>query len=203
MSKKIINHLSKDLVMARLIKKFPNVFPEWEKRKKKRRDIFTSIARTIVGQQLSVKAASTIWGRVEKLVGKMTPKNVLKHEDKKYREVGMSWAKASYLIGLASDVKNKKIILEDLHNLNEEEAREKLIELKGIGPWSAEMIMMFTLNKTDMFSIGDMGLKNAISRAYKVDKKNEKKIIKIAQNWSPYRTVACIYLWESLDNVPK
>lgn len=200
---KIIKHLSKDPIMEKIVKQFPNVIKEWENRQNEKRDLFTSLARAIVGQQLSVKAASTIWGRVEKLIGEVNPENVLKVEDQQYRGAGMSWAKAKYLLSLASDVKNKKIILENLHNISNEQVEKKLVELKGIGPWTAEMFMMFTLNRPDIFSIGDMGLKNAIQNLYGIDKSEEEKIIKLSQTWSPYRTIACLYLWKSLDNVPK
>jgi len=201
--KKTLTHLKKDPVMAGLIEQFPNVYKEWEKNQKQKRDVFVSISRTITGQQLSVKAASTIWGRVEKLIGKVTPENVLKNTDEDYRKAGMSWAKASYLISLASDVKSKKIVLEELYEMDNDLAKQKLVELKGIGPWSAEMVLMFTLGRPDIFSTGDMGLRNAVSKIYKVDKNDFEKISKITEKWSPYRTLACVYLWESLDNKPQ
>lgn len=200
---KATNHLSKDSIMADLISKFPHIEQEWKQNQKENRDIFTSIARTIVGQQLSVKAAATIWSRVENLVGDMNYINVLKHSREEYRAVGMSYSKSDYLISLANDVKNKNIDLSNLINLSNEEVESELIKLKGIGPWSAEMIMMFTLHRPDVFSIGDMGLKNAMAKLYKVDKNESEKIINISKKWSPYRTLACLYLWESLDNVLK
>lgn len=195
--------LSKDPVMADLVESFSNVEKEWLDMQKEQRDIFNSIARTIVGQQLSVKAAKTIWERVEKLVGKMNPENVLKRDREEYRAAGMSYAKSDYLIALANDVKNKNFDPEKLHDLSNEEVESELIKLKGIGPWSAEMIMMFTLHRPDVFSIGDMGLKNAVANLYGVDKQDTEKILEISKKWSPFRTVACLYLWESLDNAPK
>lgn len=204
MSKNVVSQtLSQDPVMAVLVKKFPKLITEWEERQNEKRDVFTSISRTIVGQQLSVKAASTIWGRVEKLVGEITPENILKHKDADYREVGCSWAKAGYLVNLAKVTQSGEFNPEKLRDLENDQAKYELIKLKGIGPWSAEMILMFTLNRPDIFSIGDMGLKNAVSNLYDIDKTDEEKIIKIAQKWSPYRTVACLHLWESLDNTPE
>ena len=171
--------LQKDPVMAGLMKKYPHIEKEWKKSKKEKRDVFEAIARTIVGQQLSVKAARTIWGRVEELVGKMTPENILKISDEKYRNAGMSWAKASYVLSLAKAVKEKEFLPEDLHDLEDDQVRHKLVELKGIGPWSAEMILLFTLKRPDIFSIGDMGLRNAISKRYSVDKNDFEKMLKI------------------------
>jgi len=198
----IIKHLSKDPVLKKLIITFPDVLNEWENLQNEKRDIFVAIARTIVNQQLSVKAAATIWGRVSELVGELSPENILKHDREEYRSAGMSYAKSDYLISLANDVVDNTFKTSILHDLSNEEVEKELTKLKGIGPWSAEMIMMFTLHRPDVFSIGDMGLKNAVSTLYNVDKNNEEEIIAISQKWSPYRTIACMYLWKSLDNTP-
>jgi DNA-3-methyladenine glycosylase II len=193
-----IDILSKDKVMVSLIAQFgeiPPIVPV--------EDLFQDIIRSIVGQQLSVKAADTIYGRVLNLVGTSEPGSFLKHEDAALRACGLSFAKIKYIKSLCESVLNKEVDLESLRNLKDEEVIEELVKLKGIGVWTAEMLLIFGLGKEDIFSYGDLGVRNAISNLYKVDRDNREKIMKIQKKWAPFRSYACRYLWKSLDNLTK
>jgi len=168
----------------------------------KTEDLFESLCDEIISQQLSGKAASTIFDRFKKLFpdGKITPDKVLKMSDEKIREAGTSWAKVRSLKDLAEHVKTKKLDLEHLRQLPDEEVMKQLVQVKGIGPWTAEMFMMFTLEREDIYSHGDLGLKKAIQKIYGFKKEPTKQQVeKIITKWRPYRTVAAQILWKTLD----
>jgi DNA-3-methyladenine glycosylase II len=165
---------------------------------------FVRLVRAIVGQQLSVKAASTIFGRFEKLFKKkINAVDILKLKDDDIRACGISYPKIEYIKDLSEKVHTKELILESFENADEETIIENLTKVKGIGIWSAEMFLMFALAKPDVFSVGDLGLKNAMIKLYGLKNPSKEKLIKISQKWSPYRTYACRILWQSLDNAPK
>ena len=194
-----LKHLQKDPVIKKLIpvcelKKWPevNFSPQF---------IFSEIVENILGQQLSGKAANTIIGRFKDLFGGKipNPEELLKTPDEKIRVVGTSWAKAKYVKNVAQAVIEKKLNLKNFQNLSDEEIMKELVAIKGIGPWTAEMLLMFTFRREDIFSIGDMGIQNAMFKHYGVKKGDFKKMIKIAEKWRPYRTTACRILWRSLD----
>lgn len=162
---------------------------------------FIRLTRAIVGQQLSVKAASTIWGRFEKLFkNNMTAKDILKLTDDDIRACGISYPKIKYIKDLAEKVHKEELILEELEEADEQTIIENLTKVKGIGVWSAEMFLMFALARPDVFSVGDQGLRNAMIRLYGLKKPTDKQLLKLSEKWSPYRTYACRILWESLDN---
>lgn len=184
--------------MARLIKKYK--LSPWKYEK----NIYEALLTAIVSQQLSVKAADTIWSRVETLLsGDLSPQNILGTPDNKMREAGMSWAKIKYIKGIAEAFLSGLIEEKSISKLSDEEVVIELTKLKGVGQWTVEMLLIFTLGRPDIFSIGDMGLKNAVSKLYKVDKNDIKKIEEISLNWKPYRSTASRLLWKSLDNEPK
>ncbi len=169
-------------------------------------DPFYRLLRTIVGQQLSVKAASTIFGRFENLFKNknITPKGLLKFSDEQMRSVGLSRQKISYLRDLATKVLDGTVELNKFEKLESNIISEELIKIKGIGKWTAEMFLMFSLGRPDIFSYGDLGLQNAIKKHYKLkDKPTEKQMEKLSKKWNPYRTYAAIILWRSLANEPK
>ncbi len=168
-------------------------------------DPFLRLTRTIVGQQLSVKAAQTIFSRFEKLFEKnINPGELLKIPEIKLREAGMSFQKIKYLKDLAQKTLLNEINLHELKNKQNEEVIAELIKVKGIGNWSAEMFLMFSLGREDVFSYGDLGLQNAIKKLYKLrNKPTEKQMEKKKKKWAPYRTYAAMILWRSLDNEPK
>lgn len=165
---------------------------------------FIRLVRAIVGQQLSVKAASTIWGRFEKLFKKeISAIEILDLADDTIRACGISYPKIKYIKDLAFKVHNQELLLDELENADETTVIENLTKVKGIGVWSAEMFLMFALARPDVFSVKDLGLKNAMIRLYGLKNPTDKKLLKISEKWKPYRTYACRILWESLDNQPK
>jgi DNA-3-methyladenine glycosylase II len=153
---------------------------------------FENLCESIVSQQLSIKASDTIWGRVLTLFPKkkITPKGVLNIDDEKYRKCGMSYAKIRYIKDLAKHTIDGTVKFMDFPALSEQEITKELLLVKGIGPWTAEMFLMFTMARPDIFSPGDQGLKNAITKL---------KGVKKPDKWSPYRTYACHILWKSLE----
>jgi len=165
---------------------------------------FVRLVRAIVGQQLSVKAASTIFGRFEKLfVKEINANEILELKDDEMRACGISYPKVKYIKDLASKVNSKHVLLESLENADENFVINHLTQVNGIGTWSAEMFLMFALARPDVFSLGDLGLRNAMVKLYGLDKPTNDELLKISNKWSPYRTYACRILWKSLDNSPK
>ena len=166
-------------------------------------EYFFSLCREIVSQQLSGKAAETIFERFVALFPKkkITPNQLLKLSDQAIRKAGTSWAKVKYLKDLAQKVKNKEVYLKHLPKLSDEEVIKELTKIKGIGTWTAEMFLMFSLGREDVFSSGDLGLKRAIEKIYKTKNISDDQIEIISSKWSPYRTWACRILWSSRDRV--
>jgi len=163
--------------------------------------IFKSLCRTIVGQQLAGAAANAIFTRFETLLKKdITPQSVLTTNQDQIREVGLSWAKVRSVTDLSTKVKNKEILLENLINLENEALIEKLVEVKGIGRWTAEMFLMFKLRREDVFSWGDLGLKNGLNKFLGPKKISAIQLEKVVDAWSPYRTYGAIAMWHLLDN---
>lgn len=195
MNTKIIDHFQHvDPILASLIEKVdlqPHIPSS---------DYFLSLCDSIISQQLSEKAGATIYRRFEALFPKgVTPGTLLAINEETLRGVGMSYSKARYVKNLAQKVHDKEIILEALKELPNEEAMKELIKLKGIGPWTAEMFLMFSLGREDIFSYGDVGLQRAIGKWYGFKKTpTVKQMEKITTKWSPYRTYACRILWKSL-----
>lgn len=187
-----------DPVIKKLIKKHGEL--SW--RKDGEVDLFEDLVDSIVSQQLSTKAAATIFGRFKNLFGNKfpTPKQILKTEDQKLRDVGLSWAKVKYVKSLADFIDREELVLENIKNLSDEEVINELTKVKGIGLWTAEMILIFSLKRPDVFSLGDLGLRKAISKLYGVDVNDLKKIEEISLKWKPNRTIASRYLWKSLDS---
>lgn len=192
-----IQHLSVDPVLAKLIKKFG------ELEIKSDPNLFEHVISSIISQQLSVKASDTIEKRFTKLFGDKfpKPKQILKMDAEKIRECGISYPKIGYIKGIAEAVDEGRLKIDDLPNLPDEEVLEELIKLKGIGRWTGEMLLIFALGRQDIFSMGDLGLRNAISKLYGIDRDNLVEIEKITLKWSPYRSFASRYLWLSLDNI--
>lgn len=170
--------------------------------KKLRRTNFEALVEAIVSQQLSVKAADTIFSRFVALFGKFPkPEQILKMKDAKLREVGLSYQKISYIKDLSMKIISKQLKLNTLSKLDNEAVITELVKVKGIGRWTAEMFLMFTLMRPDVFSSGDLGLRNAIIKLYKLKKPPSEKLLEsITKKWSPHRTTASRYLWKSLNN---
>ena len=169
---------------------------------------YGELVGSIVGQQLSSKAAATIWQRVLGLFGgKMpTPEQLIKIKDQKLRDVGLSWAKVGYVKDLAQHILDGRLDLDHVATMPNEQLIEQLTAVKGIGEWSAHMFMMFGLGRLDILPTGDLGIRKAIQNLYGLKSlPDPAKIITIANkhNWHPYESVASWYLWQSLDNSPE
>ncbi len=163
---------------------------------------FKQLCHEIISQQLAGSAAKAIINRFNQLITKrITPARVLSFTDQQYRDVGLSWAKASYIRDLAKKVTQKQVKLSHLKKLDNHLVIEELVKVKGIGPWTAEMFLIFTLGREDVFSAGDLGLKKGLIKLYNLnDIPTEKQINKVIKNWSPYKSYASLALWHSLDN---
>ena len=156
---------------------------------------FMSLCREVIGQQLSNAVAKVIFNRFETLVKDASPKAILHISDEDLRSVGMAWSKVRSIKDLAQKVADGSLNLEELNALSNEEIIAELTKVKGIGPWTAEMFLMFTLGREDVFSSGDLGLKRSITKMYGLKDPTEKQIEKISLRWKPYRTYACFVLW--------
>lgn len=177
-------------------------FNQWlAPRRRKRGDYFMSLCREIIGQQLSGKVADVILHRFKSAFTKKTPtpRKVLKVSDQKLRDIGMSWAKVSYVKDLAQKTLKKEVGLHVLDRLDDQEVMVELTKIKGIGPWTAEMFLIFTLRRENVFSHGDLGLRKGIQKLYRLENPTQEKIEKIIGPWSPYKSYGSIALWHSLE----
>lgn len=168
-------------------------------------DHFAMLARAIVFQQLSTKAATTIHNRLlESLPGAaMTPAALAAIDDAQFRAAGISRQKAAYLRDLAEKVAAGTVPLDQVDSLPDDEVIAALTAVKGIGRWTAEMFLIFRLQRPDVLPVGDLGIQNAIQKAYRLRKKpTPDRMRRLAAAWQPYRSIACWYLWRSLDNEP-
>jgi DNA-3-methyladenine glycosylase II len=170
-----------------------------------RADHFSALTRAIVGQQLSTKAATTIYSRLLTLMpdGKPVAATLAKLSDDQLRAVGISRQKAAYLRDLAEKVASGALDLDALDAMTDEEVIAALSRVKGIGRWSAEMFLIFRLHRPDVLPVGDLGIVNAVHRVYRLRKRPDaERIRRLGEAWRPYRSVASWYLWRSLDNEP-
>jgi DNA-3-methyladenine glycosylase II len=166
------------------------------------RDYFSNLARAIVDQQLSGRVADVIYERFERLVGVVSPRNVLKVSEQDLRNCGMSWAKVASIIDLAKKTRQGKLRTGEFAFFDDEEVKRELTLVRGIGNWTAEMFLMFTLGRPDVFPSDDLGIKNGMSRIFGVSPREmtRNRMEEIAERWKPYRTVASWYIWRSLEN---
>ena len=169
-----------------------------------RSDHFTALVRAITGQQLSTKAAATIFARLAALMPDgVTPPSLSALSDEQMRGVGMSRQKAAYFRDLSEKVMSGALPLDSLDAMTDDEVIASLTAVKGIGRWSAEMFLMFRLHRPDVLPVGDLGIVNAVKSVYRLRKKpSADRIRKIGESWRPYRSIASWYLWRSLDNEP-
>ncbi len=203
MSKKLTKTISDHFAVAdpKILKVLTTVnLDEWFEDRSSE-DHFYNLTRNIIYQQLAGKAASTIFGRFEQLVGgKVKPKKIVQFEDQAFRDCGLSWAKAKYVKDLASKVISREVILENIDTLDDQSVITELTKVRGIGRWTAEMFLMFTLHRPNIFSYGDLGLKNGFAKLYGIKDPTVKDIEAVVDNWAPYKTYGSIALWHYLDN---
>jgi DNA-3-methyladenine glycosylase II len=195
-------HLSKD-------KKFKNILEAQDPfvltpRKK----VYLDLCKSIISQQLSTKVAKVIWQRFLDLYGKKEPtaKDILATPVEKFRSIGFSNAKASYVHNVCKFFVEHQLTDSCLIKMTNEEIINLLTQIKGVGKWTAEMILMFTLGREDVFAVDDLGIQQSITKLYKLDSSDKKlmkeKMLQISSKWAPYRTYACRYLWGWKDAKP-
>lgn len=169
----------------------------------RRRDPFHVLCSSIIGQQLSIKAADTIQARIMAHTGaghKLTPGHLMDADHDGLRNCGLSTAKTRWLRSIAEKVHSKEFSFQRLRRMNDADAIAALDDLPGVGLWTAEMYMIFALHRPDIFSMGDVGLRRSVDRLYNGDKKlSDEKTLRITRQWAPYRSVASWYLWRMID----
>lgn len=165
-----------------------------------REPTFEALARSIVYQQLSGKAAATIYGRVEAAVGAVTPARLLGCTAQELRGFGLSGQKASYVLDLAEKTRSGAVRFQDLPALGDEAVIEHLTQVKGVGVWTVQMFLMFALRRRDVLPVGDLGIRAAMKQAYRMrELPKPERMERVARPWRPFASVACWYLWRSLD----
>jgi DNA-3-methyladenine glycosylase II len=190
--------------MARLI---DEIGPLHVRQRKRGRpdDPYGVLVRSITGQQLSTKAAATIYGRLTELYGGRTPtpQEILATDPQQLRAVGLSNAKAAYLRDLAEHIVDGELPVDELTELPDAEVAKLLMAVKGLGRWTVDMFLMFQLGRPDILPVGDLGIRKAVQTHYGLKElPKAAEIEQIAEAWRPHRTLASLYLWESLDNRP-
>ncbi len=189
--KRILNHFKKtDPVLFSIADDLEIIEP------RKTNEYFPCLCREIIAQQLHGKVASVIFERFRELFPnkRITPKNVLKFSGEKLRNVGMAWSKVKSIKDLSERVSSGSLDLKTLKRLSDGEVMKELTKVKGIGPWTTEMFLMFTLGREDVFSEKDLGLRKAIIKHYGKELPQEH-----IEKWSPYKTYASLILWKSVD----
>lgn len=191
-------HLMKrDRVMKKLIPQHAGVCLQ------SRGDAFITLARSIVGQQISVKAAQSVWNRFEALPAQMVPAQVLKLKVDDMRAAGLSARKVEYLVDLALHFANQQLHVDAWSEMDDEAIIAELVAIRGIGRWTAEMFLIFHLMRPNVLPLDDIGLQNGISRAYfSGEPVSRSEIREVAASWAPYCSVATWYIWRSLDPLP-
>jgi len=193
-----IDLLKKDKNMQVLINKFgrPDLNP--------RQDYFQSLLRSIVFQQLSGKAAQTIYERFVNLIPKTSkhcPNEVLKLDKEEMRKAGLSFRKIDYVRNLADYFENNSFHKKDVEKMSDQEISKELIQIKGIGQWTVDMFLMFTLNRADILPCKDLGIQKGIMKILNMNNLPSKKEMEnCSRKWRPYRTIACWYLWRMVDD---
>jgi DNA-3-methyladenine glycosylase II len=194
-----------DPVMAGLVERLGNMDMERRRRGRPKGDAYATLVRAIVGQQLSVKAAATIHGRVLELFGgeNPSPQELLDADEADLRGAGLSGRKAEYLQSLAQHVLDGSLEVDRLDQLPDDEVVAEITAVRGLGEWSAHMFLMFHLEREDVLPTGDLGIRKAAQVEYGLDEMPKPdELTELAEPWRPRRTLACLYLWESLANTP-
>ena len=189
--------MKRDRVMKKLIPQHSGVSLQ------SRGDAFVTLARSIVGQQISVKAAQSVWDRFALLPKKMVPAQVLKLKVDDMRAAGLSARKVEYLVDLALHFANDQVHVKGWAEMDDEAIIAELVAIRGIGRWTAEMFLIFHLMRPNVLPLDDIGLQNGISRCYfSGEPVSRSDIREVAGSWAPFSSVATWYIWRSLDPVP-
>ena len=193
-----------DPVMRRLVDEH-GPLDEEQRRRGRPLEPYGALVRSIVGQQLSTKAARTIYERLTDLFDGRTPSpaELLAADPEEVRSAGLSRPKVAYLRSLAEHVESGELELARLSELPDEEVSEQLTAVKGLGQWTADMFLIFHLGRPDVLPVGDLGVRRAVERAYELPElPDAARLTEIGEPWRPHRSLASLYLWRSLDNEP-
>ena len=194
-----------DPVIAELVAQIGELSAEDRRRGRPQLDSYGALLRAVVGQQLSTKAAATIYGRVLDLFGGATPspEDLLVVDPQRLRDAGLSWRKVEYVRDLALHVESGELELERFGELSDDEVVAEITAIRGFGLWTAQMFLIFHLDRPDVLPTGDLGIRRAIEVAYGLDEPpDQERMLEIAEPWRPQRSLASLYLWESLGNAP-
>jgi DNA-3-methyladenine glycosylase II len=197
-----------DPAMAALIERVGELDIETRLRRRSEErpaDAYGALLRAIVGQQLSTKAARTIYGRILDLFGGSTPapERLREASEADLRAAGLSGRKVEYVRDLAAHVLSGELELDRLEDLSDEEVIAEIVAVRGLGQWTAEMFLLFHLERPDVLSGGDLGIRKAVQVAYGLEEMpTPTRVLEIGEAWRPYRSLASLYLWESLASVP-
>jgi DNA-3-methyladenine glycosylase II len=195
-----LKHLKKDAVMARIVERAGPFVMQY------REPTFETLVRSIVYQQLSGRVASVIFARLHAAAGEetLTPAGVMRLRPERMRRLGLSAQKTLYIRELAKHTRKGSIVFEILPDLDDAAVIEHLTRVKGIGVWTAQMFLMFALRRTDVLPVADLGIRTAMKRAWALDElPKPAEMERIAAAWKPYTSIACWYLWRSLDSAPE
>lgn len=191
--------------MGELVAHLGELSLETRRRRRPPVDAYGMLLRSVVGQQLSVRAAATIYGRVLDLFGDATPppEQLLEVDPQQLRDVGLSWRKVEYVRDLAEHVVSGELELDRLDDLSDDEVIAEITAIRGFGVWSAQMFLIFFLERPDVLPTGDLGIRRAAQVAYALEEiPTPAELERLAEPWRPHRSLASIYLWESLANEP-
>lgn len=188
-SKEIDYLKSKDKKLAKLIDEVGVI------RRKKDENFFNSVIHHIIGQQISIKAQQTIWNRLNEKVGEITPSNVLKLPKEELQSIGLTFRKTEYILDFASKISAGTFDIEKLSHLGDEDLIKELTKLKGIGRWTAEMIMIFCLDRKDILSYGDLAIIRGLKKLYGHKEIDKTRYNRYKKRYSPYASIASLYLW--------
>lgn len=195
-------HLSKDKKLKKLIEHH-DLFEL-----KRKENVYIYLCASIMSQQLSTKVATVIYNRFLKLFGdkEPAPQQILDTPVEVLRSIGLSNAKATYVHNVARFAQEKGMAVDQLNSMTNEELITYFTEIKGVGKWTTEMLLMFALGREDVFAVDDLGIQNAMIALYRLNKEDKKQLrldmLRISKKWSPYRTYACLHLWHWKDNIP-
>ena len=166
-----------------------------------RGDLFYTLIRSVIGQQISVKAASTVWSRFCERIGDIEPDNILSADIEELRSCGLSQRKAEYVTGISESWSDYDSL--EWKEMSDEEIIQELIKLRGVGKWTAEMILIFTMLRPDVFPIGDIGMIRGIEKSYNSgERMSREELYAVSEKWKPWRTVACCFMWRTVDPEP-
>ncbi|MEK9804934.1 MAG: DNA-3-methyladenine glycosylase 2 family protein [Euryarchaeota archaeon] len=187
---------NKDDLLKSLIEEFE------EPRLSSRGDLFATLIKSIVGQQISVIAASAVWSRLFELVGEVNPESILAKTHEELRQVGLSNRKVEYIVGIA-EAWTEGLSEIDWEQMSDEEVVQELVKLRGVGRWTVQMLLIFALLRQDVFPIDDIGLIRGMEKLYNSGNPLENsELYEISEKWMPYRTMGVWYIWRSIDPEP-